>query len=384
MRRGGFQSKRSRGVNFPSVAARGRATRLRSSRSRRSISTSFSVICTGEKRLRVACSRKARRDSMGKRKPRSRSWAMTSSIDIVVTSQVVGDDISVRHIVWHGHLDRDGMFGGTALLLAKDAQRARIVRATGDGFCDRQGEDVVPVEVEESLRLGHHEPDVAASFDPATDQDINVGSRSPQSIASRRRISPALLSDDLRAMLMRLDFLALAPIPLVLSHHGLPTQNAYALIVGHQGQGLLNAVGRHRVEVGIEASKGCLVDGYRLDEVGCWQGIGHTDEPPLLLGQAVGDGFLAELRVGHGMSNIVDEGQQFAVALLDAVDLPAGEEAVAQETNLPLHTAFLIAAPGPAQAWLHVEGRGQVEQQGMKADRFAVALEHHDLGIVEK
>jgi len=78
------------------------------------------------------------------------------------------------------------MFGGAAVLLAKDAQRARIVRATDDGFGYRLGEDVVPVKVEEPLRLGHHEPDVAASFDPATDQDINVGSRSPQAIASRR------------------------------------------------------------------------------------------------------------------------------------------------------------------------------------------------------
>jgi hypothetical protein len=44
-----------------------------------------------------------------------------------------------------------------------------------------------------------------------------------------------------------------------------------------------------------------------------------------------------------------DEVGQLAIALLDAVDVAPGEEALAQEADLSLHTALLVSAIGTAQ-----------------------------------
>src|ERR1039457_3804792 len=110
MERGWFQSKRSRVANLPRVARRVRARRLRLSRSRRSISTSFSQTSTGPMRLLVVCSKKARKDGSDTRKPSCCNCVATSSFDIVA-SEVVRDHVSVRDVVAQGDEDGDGMLG---------------------------------------------------------------------------------------------------------------------------------------------------------------------------------------------------------------------------------------------------------------------------------
>src|SRR5258708_39561103 len=104
----------------------------------------------------------------------------------------------------------------------------------------------------------------------------------------------------------------------------------------------------------------------------------------LLLGQAIDDRALGKAGVSMLVRGGVDEGQQLAVALLDVVDVAAGEEAFTKETNLPLDASFLVSPVRAAQAQLHVQGAAEVEQQGMETSGIAVALEHDNLGIVEE
>src|ERR1039457_6200391 len=169
MERGWFQSKRSRVANLPRVARRVRARRLRLSRSRRSISTSFSQTSTGPMRLLVVCSKKARKAGSDTRKPSCCNCVATSSFDIVA-SEVVRDHVSVRDVVAQGDEDGDGMLGGAAMLFAQDADFAGVVRAALDGFGDGFGEDVLAVKVEQFGGPGGHAADVAASRDTAVDK----------------------------------------------------------------------------------------------------------------------------------------------------------------------------------------------------------------------
>src|SRR6185437_3521922 len=140
MERGWFQSKRSRVVNFPRVARRVRAARLRLSRSRRSISTSFSQASTGPRRLWVACSKRARSAASETRKPSWRSWVAMSSLGIVAP-EIVRDDVAVGDAIPERDIDGDGMLGGAAMLLAQHAHFAGVVRAALDGFRDGLPED---------------------------------------------------------------------------------------------------------------------------------------------------------------------------------------------------------------------------------------------------
>ena len=49
------------------------------------------------------------------------------------------------------------------------------------------------------------------------------------------------------------------------------------------------------------------------------------------------------------MGDLGNEGEQFSIALLDAVDRPRCEEAISQPANQPLNAAFLIGLADVAQ-----------------------------------
>src|SRR6266540_4670378 len=206
MERGWFQSKRSRVANLPRVARLVRAMRLRLSRSRRSISTSFSQTSTGPIRLLVVCSKKARKAGSDTRNPIFCNCVATSSFDIVA-SQVVRDHVSVGDVPAQWHVDRDGMLGSTAVLLAKHTDFAGVMRAALDGFGDGFGEDLGAVKVEEFGGSGGHAADVAAGLDPALDKHIHVGRSGAQSIAASGCGGALLAAHDLGAMVGMLDLL---------------------------------------------------------------------------------------------------------------------------------------------------------------------------------
>src|ERR1039457_2314020 len=232
MERGWFQSKRSRVANLPRVARRGRARRLRLSRSRRSISPSFSQTSSGPMRLLVVCSKKARKAGSDTRKPSCCNCVATSSFDIVA-SEVVRDHVSVRDVVAQGDEDGDGMLGGAAMLFAQDADFAGVVRAALDGFGDGFGEDVLAVKVEQFGGPGGHAADVAASLDPALEQDADVGSGGAQTTATGGRCGALLAAYDFGAMFGKLDLLAMAEGADVLGNDGGAIEQSDRAVVGN-------------------------------------------------------------------------------------------------------------------------------------------------------
>src|SRR5664279_2799205 len=210
MERGWFQSKRSRVVNLPRVARRVRAARLRPSRSRRSISTSFSQVSRGPRRVCVACSKKERSAANETRQPSWCNWVAMSSLGIVA-SEIVRDDVAIGDVVAQRDVNRDGMFCRAPVLLAQHAHFARVVGAAVDGFCDGLLEYVRAVQVEQAAGLCHHAADVATRLDPALDEDVDARSGGAESITTSGRSSAALATHDLRTMIGMLDLLAVTP-----------------------------------------------------------------------------------------------------------------------------------------------------------------------------
>jgi len=84
------------------------------------------------------------------------------------------------------------------------------------------------------------------------------------------------------------------------------------------------------------------------------------------------------------VGDLVEEGEQFAVALLDAAHLARGEEALAEEANGPLDATLLVGLSDVAGPQADAVRAGQVDELRVEAHRAAVALGHHNLRVVEQ
>src|ERR1700690_712701 len=383
MERGGFQSKRSRGGNLPRVARRVRAARLRLSRSRRSISTSFSQVSTGPRRLWTACSKKARSAASETRKPSWRSAMAMSSLGIVAP-EIVRNDVAVGDVVAQRHVDRDGLLGGAPVFVAQHPHLARVVGTALDGFCDGLREDVLTVEVEQLAGLGHHASDVAARYDPALDEDIDLWGHGAHPIATGGGSGAAFAAQNLGAMFEMLDLLPMPPGSGMVSDDGGAVQQPNGPVIGDEGERALDVVRGHRIDIGVEAGKCGFIDEHRLDDVGGGHRVGQRKQALLLLDQAIGDRALREIGMSLLVRDSVDESEQLVVAVLDVVDVAASEEALAKETDLAFHATLLVSSVRGAQPQLDVHGAAEIEEQRMEASGVAVPLEHDDLGIIEE
>ena len=207
-----------------------------------------------------------------------------------------------------------------------------------------------------------------------------------QSVAAGGGSGAALAAHDLRPMIGMPRSSGAGPRSgAVLGDDGLAVEQTYRAIVGDEGEGLLDDVRRHRVEVGVEAGEGGLVESHGHDNVGRRQGIGQRGAERLF-SSARQSAIVALPEVGMALlvRDVVEEGRELAVAVLDVVDVAASEEALAKEADLSLHASLLVAPVRGAEPQLDVHGAAEVEQQGMEAGRVAVAFEHDDLRIVEE
>src|SRR5260221_658281 len=83
------------------------------------------------------------------------------------------------------------------------------------GMARGGGEDVGAVQVEQVRGLGDHEADVAAGFDPALEEDVEAGDGGVEPVTPLGLTGGALVLEDLRAVLGRLDALVSSPAAVV-------------------------------------------------------------------------------------------------------------------------------------------------------------------------
>lgn len=155
-------------------------------------------------------------------------------------------------------------------------------------------------------------------------------------------------------------------------------------IVGDESERALDVVGRDRVDVGVEANEGGLVDEYGLDQISHRDGIWHRQKTLLFLGEAISDRALGKIGVHLLVRDFIEEDEQLTIALLDVVDVAASEESIAEEADLSFDTALFVAPVGAAEAQLHVHRAAKTKQQGMKSGGVTVPFEHDNLGVVEE
>ena len=173
----------------PGCAARGSSTRARAIRGRPASRRSPSA----RTRALVSCWRRARSAGSG----RSEAEPPELLKDVVWifhrSPPGVRNDVAVRHVAAQGHVERHGLVGFAAQLLADDGDRAEVVGAASDDLGHRRGDGVVVVAAQQARQTGGEAAHVAAGLDPALEEDVDVGRDGPQPVPPLGLAGSALL-----------------------------------------------------------------------------------------------------------------------------------------------------------------------------------------------
>ena len=99
----------------------------------------------------------------------------------------------------------------------------------------------------------------------------------------------------------------------MLGDDGGTVEQSDGAVIGDQGQGAFDMIWRHRIDVGVEASKGGLVDAHRRNQI-CGGHRGRQRKQSLIfLDQTVGDRALGKIGVMLLVGDGVDESQHSCV-----------------------------------------------------------------------
>ena len=110
--------------------------------------------------------------------------------------------------------------------------------------------------------------------------------------------------------------------------------------------------------------------------------VGELEQVGALFGEDVGDGALAVLGTGAlggtGLAPLVG----LVIEVVEVVESPGAEEALAGKPDESLHPALLISASGRDRARLEAVVSGQFQQRGMESDGVATTFEHDAFHVV--
>src|SRR5208282_6303950 len=119
---------------------------------------------------------------------------------------------------------------------------------------------------------------------------------------------------------------------------------------------------------------------YALDDgIGI---VGQAEQQWRLLGEDLADAAGGVFRAAAITGQAAAPGVGLRVEVIEVGERAGGEEGVAHEPNGFFHAALLVAAGDRDGAGLVTVMPGEVEQDGVEADRVAVTLEHGAAQVV--
>ena len=141
---------------------------------------------------------------------------------------------------------------------------------------------------------------------------------------------------------------------------------------------------RDGVVVGVESYVGGLAD-CDLDTFFAREGVvGELEQMSPFFGKHLGDGALGVLGTGAlggtGLAPLVG----LVIEVVEVVESPGAEEALAGKSDMALHPALLISTRGRDGARLEAVVSGELEQRGVEADGVGAAFEHDATHVVEQ
>ena len=225
-----------------------------------------------------------------------------------------------------------------------------------------------PVVVQQSRELGRGLRERDLVFQHPLEEGLGVGKLAEQPIASLRCTGGALEGDE-RFDVTRIFDRATSVVAARMAGHLVRSlEDAYRVVARDQGQWLADELGWDRVVVAIKTQVRGLAAGLGQHEVALEGVFGQRQEPGSFFIERPGDGLLGIAGAGPGMGPVGSPTQELGVQILDIAEVAGGEEAVAQEADLPLDAPLLVTPGHGARARHEVVVTGQFEKPWMKLD----------------
>src|ERR1051325_11245486 len=180
-------------------------------------------------------------------------------------------------------------------------------------------------------------------------------------------------------MLGLLEDLPAAPRPRMVGDGLVAIGEPDRAIVDHERDDTRRVVARYRVAIGVEVDERLRVDLDRLDACSLGERLGERQEPRALDGEHLADGALRDRRVWPDVRDLGNELREQTIALVDAGDRAAREEAIPQVANRALDLAFVSRFPNGAELGLDAHRGGEGQEGGVKSRHRADALEDDGL-----
>jgi hypothetical protein len=139
-----------------------------------------------------------------------------------------------------------------------------------------------------------------------------------------------------------------------------------------------------RVAVRVEADERGLVDVDGHDDVGVERRHRRCEQPATLLLEAVSYGPPGDRWVWSLVGDLLDEGKELPIPVVDAVKRAATKEAIAHIADGSFHPALLVGLAWHAQTRLNAVMTGDVEERRVEPDRITAPLDDNRLRIVEQ
>jgi hypothetical protein len=180
------------------------------------------------------------------------------------------------------------------------------------------------------------------------------------------------------------DELMSPPIAPMSGNESAAVEQSNVLIVRADGDRPIDPGWGNRVPIGVEASKGRLVDANRRNQIDIGQGIGQAKKPRLLLLEKVRDGPFWMHGMRASMTRFLDKLEQLSVTVRKRVKGASRKESLLQPSDQSLDLSFFVGLSDATEAGQNVHLGGESEQVVMEARRVAVALRNDGFGVIEQ
>jgi len=240
---------------------------------------------------------------------------------------------------------------------------------------------VLSIVVEQKQKLRDQASRRLAFLEGLVEEEMGFGQDGFESAEVERGLSLFAEFEKCLSMLGGFQELASVEAPAVDGHDGRAIQDADLGVGSGEGEVFTDGVWRNGILIEIKTDEDSFGGESRLEQLDLESVLRQRQKVVLFLAKDIED----PLRVFLGMrpeKRLVAPQVGFPIEVDEVGEVPALEEALANEPDGSLDATFLIASSRGAELWLEVVMGAKLEKPGMKASLAAEAFQNSGLEVV--
>jgi len=240
---------------------------------------------------------------------------------------------------------------------------------------------VLSIVVEQKQKLRDQTSRRLAFLEGLVEEEMGFGQDGFESAKVERGLSFFAEFEKCLSMLGGFEELASVEAPAVDGHDGRAIQDADLGVGSGEGEVFTDGVWRNGILIEIETDEDSFGGEGRLEQLDLESVLGQRQKVVLFLAKDIEDPLRVFLRM-RPEKRLVTPQVGFPIEVDEVGEVPALEEALANEPDGSLDATFLIASPRGAELWLEVIMGAKLEKPGMKASLAAEAFQNSGLEVV--